>query len=627
MAKKLSRRDFLRAAGISAVAAAVAACKPQTVIVEREKEKIVTQIVEVEKEVTKIVAGTPVVEKVVETKVVEKVVTPTPVPAEVTLQGKEMPADAAPLAKQIRYNPVGENKHLDVPRNIYDANSVLNWGTEPLLRRNEMMELVPALAESYEVGPDAEYFTFNIRKGAKWDDGEPITAQDFAFTFRHLSDPDLDTPWVWYYYSIKGIKAYKTGEAGPEAVGAEAIDDMTLRIYGEGGAVPHLPALLAYQASCPAPMHRAEADPEHWADDVDGFLSSGPYRLIKWEHNKYMVWEINEYYNGPYKPYIQRLVNPIGISGTGFTEWQNRELDMVHNLSIADLNFVRSDPELNAMLHWYNNYQTDYLALDTMNAPLDNLKVRQALSHAIDRNAMVTVLAGTVQPAYSLLQPGFPAYNPELKPIQAFDPELAKQLLAEAGYPEGKDANGNQLELTLTHYNRDAKVEFIQAQWEEHLGIKVNYEIVEYAQWKKLRADHKMQVYKGPYEYDYLDPANFLTSLFKSTSDNGSPRHAWKNDKYDELCEKAGHIGNDQERYAVYQQAERILVEDVGAIFVSHMLIYQIWWPFFAGIPKDITGRQVYRGLDITFSQVYIRNDVDEWRPKGWLEKANKMFA
>ena len=600
MLKRVSRREFLRAVGVGAVAGIATACKPQVVEVIKTVEKTVE--VEVEKTVE--------VEVEVE-KEVEKLVTPTPLPDVVTPQGKVMPADAAPLELQIRYNPVSENKHLDVPRNIYDANSVLNWGTEPLLRRNEMMELVPALADSYEIGPEAAYFDFFVRKDAKWSDGTPITADDFVFTFQHLSNPDLDTPWVWYYYSIQGIKAHKTGEADADAVGVEKLDDFSFRVFGEGGSAPHLPALLAYQAACPAPKHRAADNPEHWADDADGFLSCGPYILTKWEHNKEMTWEINEYYNGPHKPYVQHLINPIG-QANNINEFLAKNIDWVHNLSVADLNFVRTDPELNALLRWYNNFQCDYMALNTMEPPLDDLKVRQALSHAINRDAVVQILAGTVEPAYSLLMPGFPAYNEELKSVQNFDPELARELLADAGYPEGKDASGKQLEITITHNNRDPKIEFVQSQWQEHLGIKVNYEIVEYAAWSQRRAAHEMQVYKGPYEYDYIDPANFL-QLFRSKDETGSPRHAWYNADYDALYDEAGHMTDPPARFAKYQEAERLLVEDVGAVFLTHMLIYQIWWPYFAGIPKDVTGRQVYRGLDITFSQVYIRDDIADW--------------
>jgi oligopeptide transport system substrate-binding protein len=623
MAKPMSRRDFLRVAGISAIATAAVACQPKTVIVEKEKEKIVTQVVKVEKEVTKIVAGTPVVEKVVETKVVEKVVTSTPAPALVTAHGRQLPDDAAPLEKQVHLTTGGENKHLDVPRDIYSANQVLNWSTEPLLRRNEMMELVPALADSYTPGPSAEYFDFSLRKGARWDDGEPITADDWVFTYEHLSDPNLDTPWVWYYYDIRGIRRHKMGEIGPEEIGVEKIDDYTLRIYGEGKSAPHLPALLAYQAACPVPIHLAKDDPEHWADEADGFLSCGPYSLVKWEHNKYMVWEPNEYYNGPHKPGVQRVVSYIGAAET-FNMWLSKEIDFAP-LNLSDLKFMRRDPELNKLLTWFNNFQVEYLSLNTLEPPMDDLTLRQALSHAIDRDALVDVLGGTIQPGYTLLSPGFPGYNAELAKIQAFDLELAKQLLAEAGYPDGKDASGKQLELTFTHSIVDSKMEFVQAQWQENLGIKVNYEIVEDAQWGKLRSERAMQIYKGPYEYDYMDPANFLR-LFRSVDELGSPRHPWKNDEFDELFDRGQNTAEDKKRFDLYSQAERILIEDVGAIFLSHNIIFQAWWPFLTGIPYDITGRKTFRWLDLTRFQMYIRDDVDEWRPKGWLEKADKLF-
>jgi len=618
---ELSRRQFLKAAGVGAVGAAIVACQPQTVIVketvEVEKEKVVTEVVEVEKEVTKIVEGTPVVEKVVETQVVEKVVTPTAMPAIVTPQGKELALDAAPLEKQVWLDAGQENKHLDVVRDIYSANQPLNRAFEPILRRNEMMEIVPALAESYEPSADGSYFDFWVRKGAKWDDGVPITAHDFEFTFQHLCDPALDTPWVWFYYDIKGVRQRKAGEIEADEVGCEALDDTTFRIYGEGGPAPHLPQLLAYQASGPCPKHLAEPDPEHWADDIDTFVSCGQYSMVRWDHNELMEFVINQYYNGIHKPGIQRIWAPIG--GQGFEAFLAKEYDQL-TLDLPSLRFMRRDPELNALLHWFNNFQVEYLALDTMNAPLDNETLRQALSHAIDRDALVDVMGGMVQPAYTLIMPGFPGYNEDLTGIQNYDVELAKEMLAEAGYPEGKDANGNQLELTLTHSGRDPKMEFVQAQWQENLGIKVNYELVDGATWGKRRAEHAMQIYKGPYEYDYMDPINFHR-LFRSTSDEGSPRHAWKNDEYDALVDKAANTVDFEERFATFKEAERILVESCAAIFLTHALIYQAWYPYFTGIPKDVTGREVFRYLDITRFQVYIRDDVDEWRSSGWLER------
>jgi ABC-type transport system substrate-binding protein len=129
-----------------------------------------------------------------------------------------------------------------------------------------------------------------------------------------------------------------------------------------------------------------------------------------------------------------------------------------------------------------------------------------------------------------------------------------------------------------------------------------------------------MQIYKGPYEYDYLDPANMLTMLWKSTSEKGSPRHAWKNDKFDRLVTDAPKETDEAKRIAMYQEAEKVLVdEDPGAAFITHQVMFQIWWPYVTGIPADESGNVVWRGLDITLFQAYMRNDENQWR-KGALE-------
>ena len=602
---KLTRREFLRITGFTATGIVMVACgAPQTEVADQP-----TQIVQdpVSAQETSVVR---------ETVVVEKMVTPTMPPGMVTAHGRALPPDAAPLELQVYYESATEPKHLDVSRDIYTAGVALNWGSEPLLRRDQDQNIVPALAESYTVGENAETFDFVIRQDAKWSDGTPITADDFVFTFRHLASPNLDNPWTWFFYDIKGIKALKEGTGKPEDVGVEAIDERTVRFHSEAGPAPHIPALLAYQAAVLAPKHKAEADPEHWADTVEGFVSSGPMKLVKWDHNQRLEWEQNEFYNGPHKPGVMRVVQIIGTPTTvWFNAWLNKEIDLVQTMQPQDVAQARGNPQLNPLLHFFNNYQTEYLALDTMNPPLDNLKLRQALSHAIDRETLSSqVMNGTRVPAYSMLPPGFPAYNEELKSIQSFDVEKAKSLLAEAGYPEGKDASGNQLELNMYSNGREVKMEFIKDQWETNLGIKVNLEVLENTVWGQRRSEHAMQVYKGPYEYDYLDPANMLTSLWRSTNEKGSPRHAWRNEEFDRLVTAAGQEADEAKRIATYQEAERLLVEDVGAIFLTHNVIFQIWWPYIKGIPADKTGNQVFRWLDLTRFQMYVGDEVAEMR-------------
>ncbi len=536
--------------------------------------------------------------------------------SEITPQGRILPFDAAPLDSQILYEAAAEPRHLDIARDIYGAGVAINWGGEPLLRRDVNQNLVPALAEKWEAGSGAEYWDFTIREGAKWSDGVPITADDWVFTFRHLASPTLDNAWTWFYYDIKGIQKYKEGKAGADEIGVEALDARTVRIYGENGAIPHLPAMMAYMAAVPAPRHRAEANPEHWADTAEGFVSSGPMRLLSWEHNERLEWDVNPFYNGFHKPGIQHLIQLVGAPSVGwFNSWLNKEIDYIPNLQPQELAQVVNDNELNQYLHSYNNFQTSYLSFDTLRPPFDNLLLRRALSHSIDRVPFCEkVMLKTRIPAFSMLPPDFPAHNPELKNIQDFNVEKARALLAEAGFPNGFDAQGNQLVLPIFSRGRDIAMEFVKDQWERYLNIAVDLQILEGAVWSARRARHEMPVYLGEYEYDYLDPANMLTRLWRSSGANGSPRHAWKNDSFDDFVSLAGREVDEQKRLDLYNQAERVLVENVGGVFLSHQVTHQVWYPYLTGFPPDKNGNVVFRYLDISRFQMYIRNDVDEWR-------------
>ncbi len=592
--QKISRREFVRFAGIAAGGAVVGACTPQ----------VVTQVVAQ----TQIVNQTQVVE-------VEVAVTVTPPAFIVTPQGRVLPPDAAPLEKQVYRELGGEPKHFDTARDIY-ASGATNLGNEPLLRNNENIETVPALAESWKAGPNAEYWEFVIRDGAQWSDGKPITADDIVYTYKHLADPALANPWIWFYGDIKGISKFNAGTGSASDIGVVKVDDRTVQIYGEFGSIPYLPALLSYQAVVVVPKHVAEGNPEHWADSVDGFVSGGPYIPTKWEHNKLIEWEINPLYNGPHKPGIQKVVNPIAVGGTEFTPWLNRETDLVHLLTPQDVAAVRADPALNPLMHFFNNFQSTYVALDTFKAPLDSLDFRKALAHSIDRDTMCQqVLNGTYVAGYSMLPPGFPAYNSELKAAQIFNLEQAKASLTASGVDPAS------VNIQLYSNGRDVFMEFVKQQWETNLGIKVTLNQLEGGVWGQNRAEHKMQAYRGPYEYDYPDPSNMLTGLFRSGAAPegkvepwGSPRHPWKSDEFDTLVTAAGSESDVKKRIQQFQDAERLLVEDIGAIFLAHQVVFQIWWPWLVGMAPDKTGNSVFRWLDISRFQMYIHKDVDEMK-------------
>lgn len=595
--RKLTRREFFRATGIGAGAVALSACTPQVVtqVITQIVPQAETQLVEVEKMIE---------------------VTPTPPPAQVTLQGRELPADAAPLDQQIfRFNDI-EPKFLDTARDIYSAGTTTNCGNEPLLRNNENMETVPALAESWKPSETAEYWEFTIREGAAWSDGTPITSDDVIYTFKHLSDPKLANPWVWFFNDIKDVAKHSAGEiTGDEMKSVEKVDDRTFRLYGEYGPIPYLPALMSYQAAVLAPKHKAEADPEHWADTIEKFVSSGPYIPTKWEHNKEIVWELNPTYNGPHKPAITKFIGVIFAPDTPyFNSLMNKEIDLKHILEPSEVAAIRADPKLNPHLHFFNNFQSSYVALNTNMPPLDNKAFRQALAHSIDRVTLCgQVLNGTAVPGYSMLPPGFPAYNEALQEYQKFDLDLAKAKLAESGVDPAS------VTIDLYQYIRFPDLEFVKQQWETNLGIKVNLNMIERGVWGDRRTAHDMQAYRGPYEYDFLDPSNMLTGLWRSVTPPegksepwGSPRHAWKNEQFDKLVTDAGSEVDAAKRIKMFQDAEQILVEDVGAVFLTHQIVFQFWWPWITGMHPDKTGNVVFRWLDIARFQMYIRADVDQ---------------
>jgi ABC-type transport system substrate-binding protein len=141
---------------------------------------------------------------------------------------------------------------------------------------------------------------------------------------------------------------------------------------------------------------------------------------------------------------------------------------------------------------------------------------------------------------------------------------------------------------------------------------------VEGSVWGDKRSKHEMMAYKGPYEYDFLDPSNMLTGLWRSVAAPegkkepwGSPRHAWKNEQFDKLVTDAGSETDVAKRIKMFQDAEKILCEDVGGAFITHQVIFQVWYPWIVGMNPDKTGNVVYRYLDIARFQMYIHKDVD----------------
>jgi len=417
-----------------------------------------------------------------------------------------------------------------------------------------------------------------------WSDDTPVTADDYVATFRYAADPKHAWDFTWFFGGvIKNWDDVVAGKTPVDQLGVKAVDAHTLQFETQSPA-PYLPAMLLY--SMPLQKKALEAHGGLYNSDVATSVSSGPYVLKEWQKGDRLIYEANPKYKGTNKPFIQKIVVIGAAPSTDFAAYQAGEIDFAAgpNLSPADNDIVSADPALSKEFHpHYGDFRTDYLFFDTKNPPFDNVKVRQAFSHIVDRDGLIKSIIKPTQgiPAYSFLMPGFPASNSkELSSIQNYDVEAAKKLLAEAGYPDGKGFPKLTLWLRNEAPVRQSLAQAIAASIKQNLGIEVEVSNKETKTFTDAMNAKPTQVQFGmvSYGFDFLDPYNML-SVWLSGG-----RHNWNNTQFDDMVKKAGSFtGDPAERIKMFQDAEKLLVEDVGGIFIYHRTAGDMYKPYLKG--------------------------------------------
>jgi ABC-type transport system substrate-binding protein len=349
-------------------------------------------------------------------------------------------------------------------------------------------------------------------------------------------------------------------------------------------------------------------------------VSDGPFILKEWRKGDRVIYEANPKYRGSNKPYIQKVVSIGMATNAMLAAYQAGEIDYVAgaSLSPADNDLIGADPDLSKQVHPHNgDFRTDYLFFDYQNPPFNNLKVRQAFSHIIPRDDIIKQITKPSQgiPAYSFLMPGFPASNSQgLKDIQSYDPEMAKSLLAEAGYPNGQGFPKLTLWLRAETPGRQAMAQAIAASLKQNLGIDVDVSNKEQKLFTDAMNAKPPQIQFGmvSYGFDFLDPYNMLSVFL------GSGRHNWKNAEYDDLVKKAASFtGDPATRTKMFQDAEKILVSDVGGVFIQHRTVADIYKPYMKGseLEPDKNGFAAmhwptYANMSTLVGSLYISKDA-----------------
>lgn len=504
---------------------------------------------------------------------------------------QDLPEGAAPVDQQILLLPddAAVARVLDFYMSVYTrpSDSASDVFSEPLVRLDKNFQLMPAAAESWSGSEDGKTWTFKIREGMMWSDGNPVTAADWIASFQNAVTPDFAWDFTWYF---QGVLANWTqavnGEVAPDQIGvAQGANEYEL-VFTTEAAAPYLPAMLLY--SNPISAAGLSAHGPLYNTDPATAISAGPFILTEWVPDQQIVYSRNTAYTGTLPTMLEKIVIKLTSKDNYFTMYQANEIDFLRHPAPAAIEIMMADEATAAEVHSTpGDFPTYYLFFDQSQAPFNDLRVRQAWSHAIDRDALKEAVLGPAGiPAYSWLAPGFPAsQTQEIKDVQGFDPELAKSLLTEAGFPDGEGFPSLQLQLRAPTPLEKSVAAAIAAMLKEHLNV--NVELLERDS-QGFTADMNakptlIQLGFVRYGMDFLDPINMLSVWF-----SGGRHDSWKNEEFESQAKAAGEfLGDPAERIAMFQAAERIMVEDVAGVFVYHGTEVQLIKPWMTGPFKD----------------------------------------
>ena len=419
------------------------------------------------------------------------------------------------------------------------------------------LDVVPDLAEKWDISGDGRVYTFHLRPDAKFHDGKPVTAHDFRWSLERVADPRIQSTVVdTYLGDIVGVKEKLAGSADTIS-GVRVIDAHTLEITIDAAKAYFL-AKLTYPTAFVLDQANVEGEGDQWLRRPNG---TGPFRLAQYDVGETMRLTRNEYYHlGP--PNLDE-VEFILSGGSAMLMYENDEIHLT-GVGLADLDRVLDPSEpLNAELKDApSSFFVSYIGMDVLQAPFDDPKLRQALNLAIDRESIATaVLDGLRIPATTIIPPGFPSYSTDVQGYD-YDPERARELLKQSKY-------GNDLEnlprITLSissgfGANVPLDLVVILQAWEDELGVEVEILRTEWATFLDDLHDRRFQMFLLGWGADYADPQNFLDILFHSESDNNQGNYG--NPEVDALLEQARVEPDQETRFRLYNKIEQMILND-----------------------------------------------------------------
>lgn len=434
-----------------------------------------------------------------------------------------------------------------------------------------LAELVPGQAESYDKvdGENGEViYTFHLRDGIKWSDGKPVTAGDFVYSWKRLATPATAADYCYMIDMVKGYAEVNGEEADPDTLAVEAPDDKTFVVTLTYDC-PYFLEICAFPAAFPVREDVVSADPDGWTHNVSTYISNGAYKLTQWDHNSQIIMAKNEnYYDydklGP-DTITFKLMDDNNAMLTGFN---SGELDFIEDMPVDEIPSLLSSGDLR-IVPYIGAY---YVCYNVEKAPFDDWRVRKAFTLAIDAQYIVENVTQTGQvPASGFVPAGIgdaksgdqfrtvggDYWTPATDDAQ-YEKNVAeaKQLLADAGYPDGKGFP-TVTYLYNTSDNHKKIGEALQQQWQTALGVEVKLENQEWAAFLETRKNGEYQIARNGWIADYNDPISFLDMWLTGGGNNDAQ---YSNPDYDAAIAEAKSTADPAARMAAMHKAEDIIM-------------------------------------------------------------------
>lgn len=502
--------------------------------------------------------------------------------------------------KVLRHNHGEEPESIDPALSTtVDGGNIVIACFEGLTSLDEKDLPITGAAESWDVNQNQTLYTFHLRPEAKWSDGRPVTAYDFEYAWKRALHPDTAAEYAYQLFYIKNAPEYNEGAAKAEDLGIRVIDEHTLEVE-LSAPTPYFLSLTAFPTLFPVRRDVVEANGEQWALDPATYIGNGPFKLAEWQSKDHMKLIPNENYWDRGRVKLDAVIKTfIAESGTMLAGYEAGEIDVIDSVPFSELDNLKQTGELQMI----TQLGTYYYCFNVTKQPFDNPKVRKAFALAVDREDITNKVRHSGIPATAFVPPGVPdtaagkdfrSVGGEYFPIKA-QPETARRLLSEAGYPNGEGIPP----ITLKYNDNDEHqiiAEAVLEMWKQNLGINVAVQSQEWKVFIDTRHNGDFQIARHDWLGDYNDPMTFL-DLF--TTGNGNNDAQWSNKEFDKLINGARLATDESERMTILHEAEKIIMEDVIMIPILHYTENTMIKPYVKGLVKSMLGFTYYDRADI----------------------------